>query len=158
MSTHHLQPVVRVAGEGQTHNALGVTLTFKTVGTDSGGQWLTMEYTAPPQFSGPPPHVHKVTTEIFYVLEGTLTMQVNGQTIHLGAGGMAYVPPGTVHTFANQTDAPTKFLGIASPSGLENYFAEMMELVKNEPQWPPKDMGPIIALMAKYDTFAPGAG
>ena len=28
----------------------------------------------PPQFSGPPPHWHKITTEIFYVLEGTLTL------------------------------------------------------------------------------------
>jgi hypothetical protein len=27
----------------------------------------------------------------------------------------------------------------------------------NEPSWPPADMGPAIALMAKYDTFPPPA-
>ncbi len=156
MSTHHLQPVVRAPGEGHTVGAMGVSLTFKTVGADSDGQWLILEYVAPPQLSGPPPHVHKVTTEIFYVLEGTLSIQANGQTTQLGPGGCAYVPPGTAHTFANPSDVPAKYILIASPAGLENYFAEMMELVKDEPQWPPKDMGPIIALMAKYDTFAPG--
>lgn len=156
-SNYPLQPVVHAPGAGQTVGAMGVALTFKTVGADSDGQWLILEYMAPPQLSGPPPHVHKVTTEIFYVLEGTLSIQTNGQSTQLGPGGYAYVPPGTAHTFANPSDAPAKYFLIASPAGLENYFAEMMELVKNEPHWPPQDMGPVIALMAKYDTFAPTA-
>jgi hypothetical protein len=27
----------------------------------------------------------------------------------------------------------------------------------NEPSWPPADMSPVMALMAKYDTFPPPA-
>ena len=140
-------------GAGETHAAMGVTLTFKVVGADSGGQWLVMEYNAPPNLSGPPPHVHKVTTEIFYVLEGGLAITANGVTSELGPGGFAYVPPGTAHTFAKPHDAPAKYLLMASPAGLELYFAEMMDLLKAEPQWPPKDKGKFIALLAKYDTF-----
>lgn len=144
-------------GAGEMRTAKGVTLTFKVVGADSGGQWLILEYNAPPQLQGPPPHVHKVTTEIFYVLEGSLSLVANGQTSEFGPGGFAYIPPGTAHTFANPHDAPAKYLLMASPAGLENYFAEVMELLKAETQWPPKDMDKFIELMAKYDTFAPDA-
>ena len=147
--------IVLAPGGGDSHALVGVVLTFKTVGAQSGGRWLVMEYNAPPQASGPPPHWHKVTTEIFYVLEGTLTLSAGDATINAGPGGYAYVPPGTVHTFSNQTDAPVKFLAVASPAGLEDYFQELAELIKDETSWPPKDMSKIVALMAKYDTFAP---
>jgi len=54
-SSYPLKPVVHAPGAGQTVGAMGVALTFKTVGTDSDGQWLILEYMAPPQLSGPPP-------------------------------------------------------------------------------------------------------
>lgn len=150
-------PIVLMPGGGETLSGMGMTMTFKTTGAQSGGQWLVMEYPAPPQFGGPPPHWHKVTTEIFYVLEGTLTLSAGDQTIQSGPGGYAYVPPGVVHTFSNQSDAPAKYLLIASPAGLENYFAEVKALLDEEPVWPPQDMSKLVALMAKYDTFAPEA-
>ncbi len=140
---------------GETLATLGVTITFRTVGAQSGGEFLVLEYMAPPQFSGPPPHWHKVTTEIFYVLEGSMTLHVGDETQEVGPGGFAYVPPGVVHSFANASDAPAKFLLVASPAGLEDYFAELAVLIKDEPTWPPKDMSRVAALMAKYDTFAP---
>lgn len=150
-------PALLAPDGGKTISAVGVTMTFKTVGNQSDGQWLTLEYSAPPRFSGPPPHWHKVTTEIFYVLEGTLTMRVGGESIEAGPGGYAFVPPGTVHAFSNPGDEPARFLLVASPAGLEDYFAELGELIKNEPQWPPKDMSKVGVLMAKYDTFPPQA-
>lgn len=142
-------------GEGRSIEAVGVQMTFKTVGSESDGQWLVLEYTAPPNFPGPPPHYHKVTTEIFYILEGTLTLRVGSDPLSVGAGGYAFVPPGTVHGFSNQTDEPAKFLLVASPAGLEDYFSELQQLISDEPQWPPKDMRKVGALMAKYDTFPP---
>lgn len=147
--------IVLSPGGGETLSGMGVAMTLKTTGAQSGGQWLVMEYTAPPQFGGPPPHWHKIMTEIFYVLEGTLTLNAGEKTIQAGPGGHAYVPPGTVHGFSNQSDAPAKYLLIASPAGLENYFAEVKAMLEEEPVWPPQDMGKLVALMAKYDTFAP---
>jgi mannose-6-phosphate isomerase-like protein (cupin superfamily) len=149
--------VLLAPGGGQVFDALGVSLTVKTGGAGSGGLWFVLEYTAPPRFSGPPPHYHKVMTEIFYVLEGALTLRVGDQTLEVGPGGYAYVPPGTVHGFSNPTDAPARFLGIASPALLEQYLDAMLELVKDAPEWPPKDMSQVVALMAKYDTFQPAS-
>ena len=88
VSTDQATPsaIVLMPGGGETVSGLGVTMAFKTVGAQSGGQWLALEYTAPPQFAGPPPHWHKVTTEIFFVLEGTLTLTAGDETIQRRSG------------------------------------------------------------------------
>jgi hypothetical protein len=41
--------------------------------------------------------------------------------------------------------------------GLRLYFEELAALIAAEPSWPPADMGPLLAVMAKYDTFPPPA-
>ena len=150
-----LRPILKHHGEGDQFGGMGVTITQKTIGSETEGQWLTLEFEVPPNFAGPPPHWHKVTTEIFYVLGGELTLEVDGNSLQTGKGGYAFVPPGTVHRYSNPTDAPAKFLLITSPAGLENYFAELTELMKEESEWPPKDMSKVKSLMAKYDTFDP---
>jgi quercetin dioxygenase-like cupin family protein len=157
INRHKQAATILPPGGGEAHSALGVTLTFKTVGEQSDDQFLVLEYAAPPQFSGPPPHWHKVTTEIFYVLEGALTLTVAGADTTMGPGGYGFVPPGTVHTFGNRSDAPARYLLVASPAGLEHYFVELRQLLEAEPSWPPQDMNKLVALMAKYDTFAPPA-
>jgi hypothetical protein len=73
------------------------------------------------------------------------------------AGGYARVPPGVVHGFSNPTDEPSRFLGLIVPGGFEKYREELAEMMANEPSWPPADMGPVIARMAKYDGFLPPA-
>lgn len=153
MIAQQLQPVIVRAGDGEEQSAFGVTTKALTTGAQSDGKWLVLEYVAPPGFAGPPPHIHKVMTEIFYVLDGVLTMGVDGQVAHLSRGGCAYVPPGVVHRFSNETAEPVTFLVVTSPAGFEHYFAELRELIKHEPSWPPKDMSKLVALMAKYDIF-----
>ena len=159
MLTETLQAVVvrecDDADQGAQVSGVGVDIKFLTVGAQSGGQIMSMKYTAPARFAGPPPHYHRITTEIFHVLEGTLTLRVGDQTVHLDPGGYAYVPPGVVHGFSNTTDSPTVYFCLATPAGLEHYFAELAELVRNDPQWPPRDMRKLLALMSRYDTYPP---
>ena len=136
---------------------VGGTVTIKTESEDTGSAWSLLEFTVPPLFSGPPPHWHKVTQEAFYVLEGSLTLQVGEQTIKVPPGGYAFIPIGMIHTYSNAEDESAKFLLFISPGGLEKYFGELAELIQNEPSWPPVDMSKVSALMAKYDTYPPSA-
>jgi mannose-6-phosphate isomerase-like protein (cupin superfamily) len=158
MTTGAAEASVLAPGGGKVFSALDIDISFKTVGADTDGRWTCFEYTAPPRFSGPPPHWHAVTQEAFYVLEGSLTLLVGEETVVAETGGFAYVPPGVVHAFSNPSSEPARFLGIAAPAGIEEYFFELAELVRSEASWPPVDMGPLVALMARYDTFAPGEG
>lgn len=145
-------------GEGRAlAPAAGVAILLKGGAEDTDGRWTIFEYTAPPGFPGPPPHWHKKIEEAFFILEGTVRFEVDGETMDVRAGGYARVPPGVVHRFSNPTDEPSRFLGLVVPGGLERYFEELSEMMANEPSWPPADMSPVMALMSSYDTFPPPA-
>ncbi|HXV58205.1 MAG TPA: cupin domain-containing protein [Gaiellaceae bacterium] len=62
----------------------------------------------------PPPHVHARHAESFYVLEGELTLTVDGREVHAAAGSWVQVPAGVPHTFAFP-DARLRFLDVHTP-------------------------------------------
>lgn len=74
---------------------------------------------------GPPPHVHERMVDSFFVLEGELVVRLGDEERRVAAGGYAYVPPGTPHTFANGSDGPARFMSVVAPGGFENYLREL---------------------------------
>lgn len=142
---------------GEILSINGMTINVKTTGLQSGGEFAVLETTEPPG-SGSPTIWHKRTTVLIYVLEGTLTLSADGETTQAGPGGYAYVPPSTVYTIANKSDAPVRYLTVHSPAGIENYISEAFALFSSEPSWPPADMSKFLALRAKHDYFDPPAG
>ena len=52
----------------------------------------------------PPPHVHERHVEWFYVLDGAMTVVLDGHEHHVTAGSFVLVPPETVHTAAYGPD------------------------------------------------------
>lgn len=116
-------------GEGEHVSVMGNDLTLKAASTDTGGALGLMEYTASPGFAGPPPHIHRKTIEAFYILEGSLTLQIGDQTTTGGPSTFVLVPPGSVHTFSNAGEGPAKFLLIVSPGGFEKYFRELARIM-----------------------------
>jgi mannose-6-phosphate isomerase-like protein (cupin superfamily) len=146
---------VQLPGEGRPVAAAAVTILLKSAAEDTDGRWTLYEYAAPPRFAGPPPHWHKQTEEAFFVLEGTVRFEFDGETVDAPAGGYARVPPGVVHGFSNPTGEPARFLGLIVPGGFEQYWVELAELMANEPTWPPADPARVLALMARYDAFPP---
>lgn len=144
-------------GEGREVTAAGITVLLKSAAEDTGGRWTMYEYETPPRFAGPPPHWHRETEEAFFVLEGTIRFVADGEASDVPAGGYLRISPGVVHAFSNPADEPARFLGLIVPGGFERYWEELSVLMANEPSWPPADMSPLVALMEKYDTFAPPA-
>jgi len=57
-----------------------------------------------------PPHLHHHDDEAWYVLEGTLRVQVGKDEIEAGAGSGVFVPRGTPHTYWNPGTGPTRYL------------------------------------------------
>jgi len=62
-----------------------------------------------------PPHVHHGSDEAFYVLDGELEVLMGDERRRFTAGELAYVPAGTVHTFANPGAGPTRVLAVMTP-------------------------------------------
>ena len=114
-------------GEGEAFAAGDYQLRFLAESPDQ--PIAIVENAVPARFPGPPKHRHRVLTDSFYVLEGSLTFHLDGEEHELGPGGFVRVPPGVVHSYANHTDAPARFLNIYEPAGNEHYLKELGRLL-----------------------------
>src|SRR5580765_3355995 len=57
-----------------------------------------------------PLHLHRSDDEAWYVLEGTLVVQVGDQEVEARAGAAVFVPRGTPHTYWNPNPEPARYL------------------------------------------------
>ena len=119
------------------------------VGADDSTQTSVFELTVVPGFDVGA-HVHTAIEETFYVLEGSLNLQV-GEEIGtgIGPGSFMFVPKGAAHRFWNDSHLPAKVLFTTSPPGHERYFEELAEILR---QPGPPDGDAIRLLRARYDT------
>lgn len=85
-------------------------------GTQTNGEYSLIEQWMP-EGSGPPPHVHPIE-EVFYVIEGEMTVYIEDKVIVLGPGCVGNVPRNTVHHFKT-TRGPCKVLNFYTPAGLD---------------------------------------
>jgi mannose-6-phosphate isomerase-like protein (cupin superfamily) len=60
-------------------------------------------------------HRHAHARQFFYVLSGTLTMEVEGARHLLGARAGLELPPGTAHQAINESDTDVEFLVVSTP-------------------------------------------
>ncbi len=114
------------AGTGPTYWGPGERMTFLMTGKETGGAFFLSEISVPPG-GGPPPHIHSREDESFQILEGSLTVQVGGDTITASAGDFVYLPRGIAHSFRNNGDGYAKALVLTTPAGLEGFFAEVFD-------------------------------
>jgi quercetin dioxygenase-like cupin family protein len=123
-------------GEGEHHDAGPAQIFIKATGEHTSGSFFLAESTLAPGFAGPPPHRHRELHDMFYVLEGTLTLRLGDQEIEAGPGSFACVPPGVVHTFRNDSDGPVRLLNFNTPAGWENYMRDVAKAAQSGPLTP----------------------
>ena len=61
-------------------------------------------------------HVHAKATQLFYVLEGALMLEVDAERVNLSVGDAFVVHPGQSHVARNESSAPARFLVISAPT------------------------------------------
>ncbi len=89
---------------------------------DTASKIAVMEWSLPPKALGAPPHIHLADDEVFYVLEGELTVMEEGAVASATAGTTVILERGKLHTFWNASDKPVKALVILAPGHLEGFF------------------------------------
>jgi len=62
-----------------------------------------------------PPHFHKLTQEVVYMLRGEGMLQLGTDRIPIKAGAVVRIPAGTVHTFTNTGETPAVFFVVTTP-------------------------------------------
>jgi quercetin dioxygenase-like cupin family protein len=81
------------------------------------------EFDALPGYTGPGPHIHREHVDAFYVLDGALEFELDGERTRADAGTFVAATPGVVHTFKNAADARVRFLNLHAPGKrFDEYF------------------------------------
>ena len=100
---------------------------FRFASGQTGGLAALAEVRLPPLTAGPDLHVHANEDEMFFVLEGVMTVQVGSLLRELAAGGLAWGARGIPHAFANRAKDPLRIMIMWIPGGAEGLFEEMRD-------------------------------
>ncbi len=79
------QPTLRQPGAGRTIGVVGDVYRFLATGEETDGKYALFEALVPPG-GGPPPHRHSREEEAFFILEGELTLHVDGERLRRRPG------------------------------------------------------------------------
>jgi len=141
--------------EGNWKWAMGHLTTVKVTGEMTGGYFaLEEKLIAPLPLKGSPLHIHEREDETFYVIEGKLVFEVEGQQIEVNAGDCLWAPRGQRHMYWNPGPEPARILVFVTPAGFERFFDEMGRPAESltlppTPTAPP-DLNKVITTAAKY--------
>jgi mannose-6-phosphate isomerase-like protein (cupin superfamily) len=61
-------------------------------------------------------HYHGETEELYYLLEGTAEMEIEGETVRVGPGDAILIPPGAWHQITADEGSPLRFLCCCAPA------------------------------------------
>src|SRR5204863_6635519 len=92
------------------------------------------------------PHVHRLHTDCFYVLEGALTLSLADGDRVADPGTLVLVPPNVAHTYRNdgRNDGPAevRFLNLHAPGmGFDRYLQKILPAEEFDQHSPPEDGG-----------------
>jgi mannose-6-phosphate isomerase-like protein (cupin superfamily) len=144
--------IVITPGEGQSV-AIGPTrTTFLMRSQQTQDRYSLVEHTFPPQFQGPPSHIHRHYDHAWYVLEGEVQLTCGDRVVQAKAGTFVLVPKGIAHTFSNAAAVQSRMLEIDAPGGFEPYFEELAAAI---PEGASVDPSVVVAIQRKHDTSPP---
>lgn len=117
------RPRVIASDEGVSSVGENGFITLIKVGSIStGASQLYVGSGIVPPGTETPAHLHEIDEEVLYVLEGEITLTLNDEVHTVGAGGTAFIPPGTWMKVENRSDAPARLLGILPRGDVERCF------------------------------------
>lgn len=119
------------SGEREPLRVLGMPLTFLCDARETGGAWSLFEEEVPLGM-GPPPHRHD-WDEAYYVLDGEVDFEIDGQVVRSSKGDFNYLPRNTTHGFKGASASPARVLIFAAPAHASDFFEEVDREVRSIP-------------------------
>lgn len=80
---------------------------------------------------GAPSHLHREYDEYFFVVDGTISLVVDGKERTIVPGTLAFTPRGAIHSFKNIGASIASMLEWTVPGGNEAYFRAVSEMGTN---------------------------
>ena len=130
MSTHPKLPdgaILLKSGTGRIYNCGKMTAVFKADEEETSAKYSVSEWWIEPQSEGPGAHKHDENDELFFAMQGTTSFLVGDTWIDAEQGSFLRIPAGTMHDFANRTDARTGILNVYIPGGFERNMPSIVQ-------------------------------
>jgi mannose-6-phosphate isomerase-like protein (cupin superfamily) len=112
------KPLILPPGQGRAYPMGRMSAIFKADGTETDSRYSISEWWLDPKTQGPGIHSHP-EDHVFYVIEGTVSLHIDGQWTHAERGSYALIPGGTPHNFENHGAVRCGFISINVPGGFE---------------------------------------
>lgn len=119
-------------------------------GNETDGRFSLLETLWAPDVPAPL-HVHRDADELYYVLEGEVTVRFPGRVVRRRPGSWVYCPRRVPHAYEVTSRKPARLLYVGSPAGFEEFVAAAGEPAR-ELTLPPgePDIARAIALAPEY--------
>ena len=124
MATTKREPIFLPPGGGRTYPAGSISILFKADREETGARCAISEWWLEPQTKGPGPHSHE-EDDLFYVLEGTMSILIGDRWVDAPKGSFVLAPGGLTHDFENRTSERAGFLNISVPGGFEEHVPDI---------------------------------
>ncbi len=124
--------IVLAPGEGRRYPMGRMTAVFKADGDETAQGYSISEWWLEPNTSGPGAHSHD-EDDVFYVLEGTMSVLVGERWVDAPAGAFVLVPGGTTHDFENRGDARAGMLNVSTPGPFEPHMPAIVDWFAEHP-------------------------
>jgi len=131
------KPVVLAPGEGRAYPMGRISAVFKADGDETQSRYSVSEWWLEPRTQGPGPHSHP-EDDLFYVIEGTMSVRVGEEWVHGTKGAFVLVPGGVTHDFENRGNVRAGILNFSAPGPFEPMMPGIAEWFLANP---PKDAG-----------------
>ncbi|GIW85931.1 MAG: hypothetical protein KatS3mg108_0255 [Isosphaeraceae bacterium] len=141
--TETSSPIVCRPGEGTRVVTLAAETTIKVRPDQTAGAYAILEQLIPADH-GPPLHVHRHETEVFYILEGQFEITLGSQRQAAPPGSLVVAPPDIPHTFHNVGPSPGRLLLTIIPGRFAGFFLDSDGV-------DPNDRATLKTLCARYD-------
>jgi len=131
------KPIVLAPGQGRAYPMGRISAVFKADEAETESRYSVSEWWFEPRTQGPGAHSH-AEDDLFYVIEGVMSLRVGEEWFECPRGSFILVPGGTTHDFENRGNVRAGVLNFSSPGAFEPDMASIAEWFA---QNPPKDTG-----------------
>jgi mannose-6-phosphate isomerase-like protein (cupin superfamily) len=118
--------------EGRAYPMGRISAVFKADGDETQARYSISEWWLEPHTQGPGAHSH-AEDDIFYVIEGTMSILVGDRWIDAPSGSFVLAPGGTTHDFENRRSSRAGVLNLSIPGEFEKNMPAIAEYYAENP-------------------------
>lgn len=149
LSVPRVSGVTPEVGTELVNPVAGTTTVFLATAESTGGAYLEIEVTYPPDSTPPPKHKHPSQQEHFTILSGGLEAIVDETQKQLGAGDELVVPAGTSHQMWSTGEGVVMRWRTTPALRTGEMFCALWEVARDN-DWQPDGMQ-LFGVISQYD-------